>query len=206
MTFFVRFVTSSFGPPHSVSMLSPLNDWQNIEGTYVDGVWAFAVDEAAGWAEPGYFKFILDDRFWMDDPYIRIAPRPGYTYTFDEKTVSFEMSTTHPAAPPPALPAPVPMPLPSISEGAVTNRVVLLATPFVALAAAWVAGVVARHVPGVTLDQTQVVSFMIAIVGVCVAAAWKWLHGWQQHELLVAQRLAAPIKPVLTPTITEVRP
>jgi hypothetical protein len=39
-----------------------------------------------------------------------------------------------------------------------------------------------------------------------VAAAWKWLHGWQQHELLVAQRLAAPIKPVLTPTITEVRP
>jgi hypothetical protein len=24
--------------------------------------------------------------------------------------------------------------------------------------------------------------------------AWKWLQGWQQHEFLVAQKLAAPIK------------
>ena len=48
------------------------------------------------------------------------------------------------------------------------------------------------------LDQTQVVSFMIAIVVVCLAGAWKWLQGWQQHELLVAQRLAAPIKAVIS--------
>ena len=202
MTFFDRLVTGSFGPPHSVSMLTPLNDWRNIEGSYADGVWAFAVDDAVGWADPGYFKFILDDRFWMDDPYIRIAPRPGYTDTFDEKTVSFAMSTTIPAAPPATPASPLPIPLPAISEGAVTNRVVLLATPVITVAAAWIAGLVARHIPGVTLDQTQIVSFMIAIVGVCLAAAWKWLHGWQQHELLVAQRLAAPIKPVLAPSPT----
>jgi hypothetical protein len=88
--------------------------------------------------------------------------------------------------------------LPTISEGAVINRVVLLATPFITAAAAWVAGVIARHVPGVTLDQTQIVSFMIAIVAVCLAGAWKWLQGWQQHELLVAQRLAAPLKAVIS--------
>jgi len=204
MTFFVRFVTGSFGPPHSISMLTPLNEWQNIEGAYADGVWAFAVDDSVGWAGPGYFKFVLDERFWMDDPYIRIAPRPGYTYTFDEKTVSFEMSASLPTAPPPAPALPLPIPLPAISEGAVANRVVLLATPVITVAVAWIAGLVARHIPGVTLDQTQIVSFMIAVVGVCLAAAWKWLHGWQQHELLVAQRLAAPIKPVVSsPTIPE---
>ena len=56
---------------------------------------------------------------------------------------------------------------------------------------------IARHVPGVKLDQTQVVSFMIAIVAVCLAGAWKWLEGWQQHELLVAEKLAAPIKAIV---------
>jgi hypothetical protein len=39
---------------------------------------------------------------------------------------------------------------------------------------------------------------MIAIVVVCLASAWKWLQGWQQHELLVAQRLAAPLKAVIS--------
>ena len=69
--------------------------------------------------------------------------------------------------------------------------------------AAWVAAVIARNVPGVTLDQTQVVSFMIAIVAVCLAAAWKWLSGWQQHELLVAQKLAAPVKAVISTAVVQ---
>jgi hypothetical protein len=84
-----------------------------------------------------------------------------------------------------------------VSEGAIINRVVLLIAPVLTAVAAWLAALIARHVPGVTLDQTQIVSFMIAIVAVCLAGAWKWLQGWQQHELLVAQGLAAPIKPVI---------
>ena len=83
------------------------------------------------------------------------------------------------------------------------GRVVLIATPLLTAGAAWVAGLVARHVPGVTLDQTQIVSFMIAIVAVCAGLAWKWLQGWQQHELLVAHGLAAPIKPVIRTIPTQ---
>ncbi|TML91514.1 MAG: hypothetical protein E6G08_00435 [Actinobacteria bacterium] len=212
--FEVRFTTTTHAPPHRVSILTPLNEWENIEGSYADGTWTFSLDETELWTEPGYFKFILDERFWMDDPYIRIAPAPGDAYNFDETTVTFAMSTTAPTTATPAqasspMPTPEPTPVvpgtpppavvvPPISEGAVINRVVILSTPFITAGAAWVAGVIARHVPGVKLDQTQVVSFMIAIVVVCLAGAWKWLQGWQQHELLVAQRLAAPIKAVIS--------
>ena len=212
--FEVRLTTTTHAPPHRVSILTPLNEWENIEGSYADGTWTFSLDETELWTEPGYFKFILDERFWMDDPYIRIAPAPGDAYNFDETTVTFAMSTTAPTTATPAqasspMPTPEPTPVvpgtpppavvvPPISEGAVINRVVILSTPFITAGAAWVAGVIARHVPGVKLDQTQVVSFMIAIVVVCLAGAWKWLQGWQQHELLVAQRLAAPIKAVIS--------
>jgi hypothetical protein len=219
MPFTVRFTTSSFAPPRTVALLTPLNDWRNINGVYTNGSWDFSIDQTELFAEPGYFKFVLDDRYWMDDPYIRIAPENGSVYTFDEERVSFDMSTTDlvtsSAPPPPAAAAAAPLvastvafpalpftpvgtSLTTISEGAITNRVVLLATPFLTVFAAWVAGLIARHVPGVKLDQTQIVSFMIAIVAVCLAGAWKWLQGWQQHELLVAQRLAAPLKPVIT--------
>lgn len=210
--FQVRF-TTSHAPPQTVAILTPLNDWVTIEGTYVDGSWVFDLDETQMWSTPGYFKFILDDRFWMDDPYIRIAPTAGDTYNFDESEVTFSMSTIMPtaaatpadaiAAPatdpvpvPVAVPIPVPPDLPAtpVTERASINRIVVISTPFITALVAWLAAVIAKHVPGVTFDQTQLVSFMIAIVAVCLATAWKWLQGWQQHELLVAQRLAAPIK------------
>lgn len=224
MTFFVRYTTRSFAPPRTVSILSPVNGWENIEGTYNDGAWTFELDDGEIWTEPSYFKFVLDERFWMDDPYIRIAPEPGLSYTFDEEVVSFAMSTqdtttttptpvaTTPVAaalptPRPVATTPLTLAIPTISEGAVINRVVLILAPFITVAAAWIAAVVAKNVPGVKLDQTQIVSFMIAIVAVCLAAAWKWLSGWQQHELLVAQKLAAPVKAVVStaviPTTTE---
>jgi hypothetical protein len=222
VTFFVRYATRSFAPPRTVSILTPVNGWENIEGTYGDGAWTFALDENEVWSEPAYFKFLLDERFWMDDPYIRIAPEPGVSYTFDEEAVTFAMTSTdlptptaEPVAAAPmaaALPTPQPvaapltLAIPTISEGAVINRVVLLAAPFITVAAAWVAAVIARHVPGVKLDQTQIVAFMIAIVAVCLAAAWKWLQGWQQHELLVAQKLAAPVKAVVSTTVVQTTP
>ena len=31
MTFFVRYATRSFAPPRSVSILTPINGWENIE-------------------------------------------------------------------------------------------------------------------------------------------------------------------------------
>jgi hypothetical protein len=202
--FEVRLMTTNLLPPRAVTIGTPLNDWVDIQGAYKDGAWVFQLDETV-WCKPTYFKFLLDGRYWMDDPYIRIAAAAGDTYEFDQSEV-FPMSTTPPtmAAPPApsaavgsvSLPMPVPPELPDVpvTERAIINRVVVIATPFITAFVAWLAALIAKHVPGVTFDQTQLVSFMIAIVAVCLAMAWKWLQGWQQHEFLVAQKLAAPIK------------
>jgi hypothetical protein len=202
--FEVRLNTTTLPPPRAVTIRTPLNDWADIEGTYADAAWVFQLDETELWTRPAYFKFVLDHRDWMQGSYIRIAPAAGASFSFDDSEVSFPMSTITSAAtaapgtaqataiaPVPALPALLQTP---VTERAILNRVVVLATPFLTAFVAWLAGVVGRHVPGVTFDQTQLVSFMIAIVTVCLALAWKWLQGWQQHELLVAQGLAAPIK------------
>jgi hypothetical protein len=67
------------------------------------------------------------------------------------------------------------------------GRFVALLTPVFAVAAAWVAGAVAQVVPGAHLDQNQLVVFMVTAATAVLAAGLKWLHGWQQHERLVAE-------------------
>src|SRR5664279_2469073 len=84
-------------------------------------------------------------------------------------------------------------------RGRLLGRGVALLTPVFAIAAGWIAGVVAHLVPGANLDQTQIVAFMIAVSTSALTAAWKWLQGWQQHESLVAQGLAPPRKQAPTP-------
>jgi putative N-acetylmannosamine-6-phosphate epimerase len=63
-----------------------------------------------------------------------------------------------------------------------------------AIAAGWIAGLVAQAVPGAHLDQSQIVAFMAAAAASALAAGWKWLQGWQQHEALVARGLDVPVK------------
>jgi hypothetical protein len=80
------------------------------------------------------------------------------------------------------------------TEGSLRGSFVAILTPIFALAAGWVAGVVAEIIPGVDLDQGQIVAFMIAATTAVLGAGWKWLQGWQQHEQLVATTEAKPIK------------
>jgi hypothetical protein len=81
-----------------------------------------------------------------------------------------------------------------VSEGSWLGRGVALFTPVFAVAAGWLAGVVAQWVPGAHLDETQVTSFMVAATTAALGAGWKWLQGWQQHERFVAEGKAAPVK------------
>ena len=85
------------------------------------------------------------------------------------------------------------------TEGSLAGRFVTLLSPVFVIAAGWVAGAVATIVPGAHLDQTQVVSFMVAASTSALTATWKWLQGWQQHELLVAQGHVAPRKTASAP-------
>ena len=73
-------------------------------------------------------------------------------------------------------------------------RFVALLTPVFAVAAGWLAGVIAQAVPGAHLNQGQIVAFMTAAAVSAITAGWKWLQGWQQHEARVAQGLDVPVK------------
>ncbi|MEV4003477.1 hypothetical protein [Actinomadura sp. NPDC049753] len=79
-------------------------------------------------------------------------------------------------------------------EASWLGRGVALFTPVFAVAAGWLAGVVAQLVPGAHLDETQVTTFMVAASTAALGSGWKWLQGWQQHERLVADGKAAPVK------------
>src|SRR2546421_6720411 len=82
-----------------------------------------------------------------------------------------------------------------VSEGSLLSRGVALLTPLFAIAAGWLAGVVARIVPGADLNQTQIVAFMTVAATAAIAAAHKWLHGWQAHQQRVAGGTEAPREP-----------
>jgi hypothetical protein len=81
-----------------------------------------------------------------------------------------------------------------VTEYSLISRFVAILTPLFAIAAGWIAGVVAKAVPGAHLNQSEIVSFMVAASVSAIAAGWKWLQGWQQHEQQVADGKAKPLK------------
>ncbi len=80
------------------------------------------------------------------------------------------------------------------SEASLIGRFVALLTPLFAVAAGWIASVVANAIPGVTLDSGQITAFMIAAATAVLGASWKWLQGWQEHERRVAAGQEPPRK------------
>lgn len=63
------------------------------------------------------------------------------------------------------------------------NRIVVLLTPFVFVpAAGYVSTWVARNVPGVQLSSTTLLGVFVSGSLAALAAATKWLDGWQKHE------------------------
>jgi hypothetical protein len=101
-------------------------------------------------------------------------------------------TNSDPAHPAWSLPADAP---PTAAEGSLIGRFVAIITPFFALFAGWLAGVVAGKLPGVNLDKGQIVAFMVAVTTAALTTGWKYLQGWQQHEQNVADGKAPPVKP-----------
>jgi hypothetical protein len=114
------------------------------------------------------------------------------------------MSTAVPAQPSvaaqrqPIVNAPAKTEAENKTEGSIIGRIVAILTPFLAAAAAWLTGYVARHT-GVKLDQAEIVALMVSVVTAGIAAGWKWLDGLQKHETRVAEGTAAPIREVRKP-------
>ena len=80
------------------------------------------------------------------------------------------------------------------SEQSLIGRFLAILAPVFALLAGGVAAWAGQHVPGLTLNQPEIATFMATVVTTVLASAWKWLQGWQQHEWLVAQGRAVPRK------------
>jgi hypothetical protein len=67
------------------------------------------------------------------------------------------------------------------------NRIVVLLTPLVFVpAAGYISAWVAKQIPGVDLDPALVSGVFVAGALSAVAAAYKWLDGWQEHEQINA--------------------
>jgi hypothetical protein len=79
------------------------------------------------------------------------------------------------------------------TEASLLPRLVVVITPFFTLFVGWLAGWVSQHT-GVKLDQSQMVALMVTTSTSAFGASWKWLHGRQQHEQLVARGLDVPRK------------
>jgi hypothetical protein len=94
---------------------------------------------------------------------------------------------------------------PGETENSMIGRFVALLTPIFAVLAGAVAGWVAEKIPGVQLDQTQVAAFMVVASTSALTAAWKWLHGLQQHERLVADGKAKALQPGTAPKAADAR-
>jgi len=80
------------------------------------------------------------------------------------------------------------------SESSILPRIVAILTPFFAIAAAGFASWVGKNT-GVAVDQGQITVLMSFAATAALAAAWKWMQGWQQHERLVALGRDVPRKP-----------
>jgi hypothetical protein len=90
--------------------------------------------------------------------------------------------------PPPAAAPEIP------SEGSLRGSFIAILTPVFALVAGAIAAKVAAWLPGVELDQNQIVAFMIAVTTSVLTASYKWAQGWQQHEQRVSEKKAMPVK------------
>jgi hypothetical protein len=80
------------------------------------------------------------------------------------------------------------------AEGSILGRVVALLTPVFTAAAGWLAGLVAKAVPGAHLDNAQIATFMTATAAAALAAAYKWLTGWHHHEQRVSDGTAPAVR------------
>jgi hypothetical protein len=63
------------------------------------------------------------------------------------------------------------------------NRVVALLTPVFAALAGWIAQVAAQYLPGhPSLNAGELTAVFVAGAAAALAAAYKWLQGWQKFE------------------------
>jgi hypothetical protein len=76
----------------------------------------------------------------------------------------------------------------SIRERFPVNRVVAILTPFLVTAAGAVSVWLTQNVEFISkyVDQKDVEGVFIAAAAAALAAAYKWLDGWQKHEERVA--------------------
>jgi hypothetical protein len=72
------------------------------------------------------------------------------------------------------------------------NRVVVLLTPIFASISGLIAAQVGEWLPGTSLDESEITALFVTGATAAVAAAYKWIDGWQKHEQSEALLDAVP--------------
>jgi hypothetical protein len=62
------------------------------------------------------------------------------------------------------------------------NRVVVLLTPVFASVSGLLATQIGEWIPGANLDEAEITALFVTGATAALAAAYKWVDGWQKHE------------------------
>jgi hypothetical protein len=87
--FTIRFKTLRYRPDLQVTIRSNAQNWQeDLAGDYENDEWLFHLDEDQ-YQQGMFFKFVLEEQYWMEGGNLYLTPGAGSDYTFDGSQVKF---------------------------------------------------------------------------------------------------------------------
>ncbi len=87
--FTIRFNTIDFRPDLKVALRTDVTGWDNnIAGKYVDDGWQFELSHSE-FSDGVYFKFILENTYWMIGDNLFLHPVRGEVYSYEASDIQF---------------------------------------------------------------------------------------------------------------------
>ncbi|MGE3907807.1 MAG: GMC oxidoreductase [Chloroflexota bacterium] len=91
----IRFTTTSYRPPHVVTIRTSVDGWENrdIPGVFEGDQWRFTLTDQSKYGMPFQFKLVLDRTYWMAANDLTVDGSKQSDFSIDEQDaqVSFEM-------------------------------------------------------------------------------------------------------------------
>ncbi|MBN2011410.1 GMC family oxidoreductase [candidate division KSB1 bacterium] len=87
--FTIRFKTIRFRPDLQVTIRTSVENWQeDLAGNYEVDEWIFRLSSAQ-YQQGMFFKFILEEEYWMQGGNLYLRPETGGDYVYDNNQVNF---------------------------------------------------------------------------------------------------------------------
>lgn len=87
--FTIRFKTANYTPDWLITLRNNVDGWEkDIPGEYQNDEWRFELSEA-NYQQGLFFKFVLEETYWMEGLNINLQPVAGGDYVYEEGAVKF---------------------------------------------------------------------------------------------------------------------